>query len=178
MYFTISSPIIIPKPNKAFYNSLKIFRPIILLNMLGKLIKKVIGKRIQFQSISKNFIHPCQLGRLKQYSTIDAGVILTYFIYMRWVKNLFTSILAFNITQFFLLLNYYLLLLILDKADLDSKISIFFQDYLVDKKTEYYWDNFPFFFLMLILVLDRVLPYYLFDQLFIFLQFFIFLKKD
>jgi len=114
--------------------------------MLGKLIKKVIGKRIQFQSISKNFIHPCQLGRLKQYSTIDAGVILTYFIYMRWVKNLFTSILAFNITQFFLLLNYYLLLLILDKADLDSKISIFFQDYLVDKKTEYYWDNFPFFF--------------------------------
>ena len=114
--------------------------------MLGKLIKKVIGKRIQFQSISKNFIHSCQLGRLKQYSTIDAGVILTYFIYMRWVKNLFTSILAFNITQFFLLLNYYLLLLILDKADLDSKISIFFQDYLVDKKTEYYWDNFSFFF--------------------------------
>ena len=57
--FQTSSSIIIPKPNKASYDFLKMFRPIVLLNTLGKLIKKVIGERLQFQSISKNVIHPC-----------------------------------------------------------------------------------------------------------------------
>jgi len=56
--------IIIPKPNKASYNSPKIFQPIVLLNMLEKLIEKVIGKRLKFQVISNNFIHN-QLSELK-----------------------------------------------------------------------------------------------------------------
>ena len=46
LHFKISSSIIISKPNKAFYNSPKTFRSIVLLNMFGKLIKKVIGKRL------------------------------------------------------------------------------------------------------------------------------------
>jgi len=32
--------------------------------------------------------------------------------------------------------------LILNKVGFDSNISIFFQDYLVGRKTKYYWDNF------------------------------------
>ena len=91
------SSIIIPKPNKTSYNSLKIFRPIVLLNTLGRLIKKVISERLQFQSIFKNFIHPCQLDGLKQHSTIDVGVVLTHFICTEQVKNLSTSTLTFNI---------------------------------------------------------------------------------
>ena len=39
--------IIIPKPNKPAYDSLKIFCLIVLLNILRKLIEKVISKRIQ-----------------------------------------------------------------------------------------------------------------------------------
>jgi len=66
LYFKSLSFIIISKPNKTSYDSLKVFRPFILLNILGKLIKKVIGKKLQFQSISMNFIHLCQLDGLKQ----------------------------------------------------------------------------------------------------------------
>jgi len=44
--------------------------------------------------------------------------------------------------QFFSLLNHRLLPLILLKAGFNSKISFFFQDYLVGKKTSYYWNNF------------------------------------
>jgi len=40
--------VVIPKPNKQSYNHPKFFHPIMLLNMLGKLIKKVIGERLQF----------------------------------------------------------------------------------------------------------------------------------
>ena len=50
--------------------------------------------------------------------------------------------LAFDITQFFLSLNYQLLPLILDKASFDSKIFLFFYDYLVGKKTKYLWNSF------------------------------------
>ena len=50
--------------------------------MLGKLIKKVIGERLQFQLISKIFIHPCQLGELKQFSMINTKVIFIYLIYV------------------------------------------------------------------------------------------------
>ena len=45
-YFKSFMTIIIPKPNKNSYNSSKSFWPIVLLNILGKLIKKVIGKHL------------------------------------------------------------------------------------------------------------------------------------
>ena len=58
-YFKVSTSVIIPKHNKKSYDSPKAFRPIVLLNTISKLIEKVISERLQFQSISKNFIHLC-----------------------------------------------------------------------------------------------------------------------
>jgi len=49
--------------------------------MFGKLIEKFIRERLQFQALSKNIICSCQLGSLKQCSTIDAEIVLTYFIH-------------------------------------------------------------------------------------------------
>ena len=51
------------------------------------------------------------------------------------VKDLQTSTSASDIAQFFLSLNYQFLSLILNKAGFDSKISTFFSNYLIDKKT-------------------------------------------
>jgi len=44
------------------------------------------------------------------------------------------------------LLNYHYHLLILNKAGFDPKISFFFQNYLVDRKTKYFWNDFSFSF--------------------------------
>ena len=133
--------IIIPKPNKSSYDHAKMFRPIILLNMLGKLIEKVIAERIQFTVAENNFIHPCQLGGLKFKSTTDVGVTLMHIVRSRWVKEKSTSTLAFDISQFFLSLNHNLLMSILSKAGLESKVSNFFVNYLVQRKTNYVWNN-------------------------------------
>jgi len=111
--------IIIPKPNKALYNSLKFFYLIVLLNTLGKLFEKIVREKMQFLTISNDFIHPYQLGGLKHRSTTDASIALIHLIQLDWVKNLTTSILAFNIAQFFPSLNHQLLPLILDKTELD-----------------------------------------------------------
>jgi len=48
LYFKVSTSIIISKPNKELYNSPKTFKLIVLLNMISKLIEKVISERLQF----------------------------------------------------------------------------------------------------------------------------------
>jgi len=61
--------IVISKPNKLAYNTLKTFCLIVLFNTLGKLIEKAIGERFQTHTIVTNFIYSNQLRGLKQYST-------------------------------------------------------------------------------------------------------------
>ena len=80
-YFKQSSTVIIPKLNKQTYDNSKSFCPIVLLNTLGKLIKKFIADKLQFHIIKNNFIHPSQLEGLKFKSTSDAGVALNHAIH-------------------------------------------------------------------------------------------------
>ena len=65
-YFKTSITIIILKPNKASYDIPKSFRPIVLLNTLSKLIKKVIGDRLQFHVILNNFLYSPKPTRRSQ----------------------------------------------------------------------------------------------------------------
>jgi len=134
-HFKTSITIIISKLNKESYNFPKSFRLIVLLNTLGKLIEIVISEHLQFHTILNNFIYQSQLGGLKHRSTSNAGIALTYFICIRWVRNVMTSTLTFDIVQFFLSLNHYLLSCILRKASFDSKVECFFSNYLVGRKT-------------------------------------------
>jgi len=57
------------------------------------------------------------------------------------VKGKTTSTLAFDISQFFPSLNHRLLTTILSKVGLKLKVSRFFVDYLVQRKTNYLWNN-------------------------------------
>jgi len=137
--------IIIPKSKKLSYDSLKSFKPIVLLNTIGKLIEKVIGDRLQFQVILNNFIHQSQLEGLKFKSTTDISIALTYFICTGWIKNISTSPSVFDIMQFFPSLNHCLLALILEKTEFESRVVNFFSNYLVNRKTKYFWNNFSSF---------------------------------
>ena len=110
--------------------------------MLGKLIEKVIGERIQFHVVTNDFIYLSQLGGLKFKSTTDASEALTHIICSGWTKNTSTSILAFDILQFFPFLNHRLLMWIILKAGLDTQVVNFFSNYLIDRKTNYFWNNF------------------------------------
>ena len=53
--------VIILKLSKPSYNTSKAFRPIILLNMLGKLIKKMIARQLQFDDVKYSILHSNQL---------------------------------------------------------------------------------------------------------------------
>ena len=141
-HFKTSLTIVIPKPNKTSYDLPKSFRPIVLLNILGKLIKKVISNRLQFHVVANNFIYQSQLRDLKFKSISNTGITLTYVIYIGQIKNMSTSTLVFDIVQFFSSLNYHFLLLILKKAGFDLYVIKFFSNYLVNRRTHYVWNNF------------------------------------
>ena len=146
-YFKVSTTVVIPKPNKSSYDNPKAFHPIVLLNTLGKLIEKVIAERLQFIVTSNNFIHLSQLGGLKFKSTADAGIALTHIVWSGWTKGKTTSTLAFNISQFFPSLYHRFLVLVLEKAGLDPKVTNFFANYLVQRSMKYLWNDLasPFF---------------------------------
>ena len=59
-HFKESTSVIIPKPNKPSYSTPKAFRPIILLNTLGKLIEKMISNRFQHHMIKFDIVDPNQ----------------------------------------------------------------------------------------------------------------------
>ena len=140
-HFKESTSVIIPKPQKPSYDTPKAFCPIVLLNTLGKLIEKVIGHRIQHHTVANNFIHPNQLGGIQQRSTVDAGAYLTHIVRAGWTKNLQTSVVAFDIAQFFPLLNHDFLSACISKAGFDNRIMRFFANYVSDRHTNYRWNN-------------------------------------
>ena len=93
LYFKVLTFIIISKPNKNSNNFPKVFRLIILLNILEKLIEKVISKKLKFHLISNNFIYSSQLGDLKQHLLSDTKVYYKlYFAYISIINRpIFTN---------------------------------------------------------------------------------------
>ena len=134
--------IIISKPGKPAYDIPKAFRPIVLLNTLGKLIEKMIARQLQFDAVKYGILHPNQLGGVAQRSTEDAGVFLTHLVRAGWAKGLKTSIIAFDIAQFFSSLNHSMLTSILSHFGFANYIVDFFSDYLVGRSTQCSWNSF------------------------------------
>ena len=142
LYFKTAITVVIPKPNKELYNMLKFFQPIVLLNTTGKLIEKVISNHLQFYMISNRFLNPNQFGGIRQCSTISVGLYLTHLICTDQTKQCYISIIVFGIAQFFLSLNHTFLSICFKKADLNSNIIKFFDNYYSNCSTTYTWNGF------------------------------------
>jgi len=141
-HFKESVSVIIPKPGKPAYNAPKAFRSIVLLNTLGKLIEKMIARQLQFDAVKHSIFHPNQLGGISQRSTEDAGLFLTHLVRSDWAKGLKTSVVAFDIAQFFPSLNHSMLTAILRHSGFTDCLVDFFSDYLVGRSTQYAWNSF------------------------------------
>ena len=121
--------VVIPKPNKPDYSKLKAFRPIILLSCTAKWLEKAINNRLQFDCHKFGILHPCQFGSAWQKSTIDAVTFLTTQIKAGWKEGLVTSMLGFDVTQFFPSVNHDLLIRIMSRAGFSHKLCEFTSAY-------------------------------------------------
>lgn len=139
--FKVSRTVVIPKPNKPDYTKAKAYRPIVLLNCLGKLLEKVIARRLQFEAQKFGILHPCQFGGAMQHSTVDAGMQLVHNIKQAWRQGLDSSAILLDIAQFFPSINHELLAGILRRQGFDPQLCNFFQDYLVGRKTQFQFNG-------------------------------------
>ena len=107
----------------------------VLIILLGKLIEKMIARRLQFDAVKHSVLHSNQLSGISQRSTEDAGLFLTRLVCSGWAKGLKTSVVAFDIAQFFPSLNHSMLTVILQHSGFADCLIDFFSDYLVGRST-------------------------------------------
>ena len=69
-------------------------------------------------------------------------MFLIHLVQAGWAKGLKTSVVAFDIAQFFSSLNHNILTLILRHFGFLDYVMDFFSDYLVGRSTQYSWNSF------------------------------------
>jgi Reverse transcriptase (RNA-dependent DNA polymerase) len=141
-HFKESLSVIILKPGKPDYSTPKSFQPIVLLNTLGKLFKKLLACRLKFDGVAHGTFHPMQFGGIAQRSTEDAGFYLTHLVQAGWAEGLQTSVVTFDIAQFFPSINHEILLWIIDRSGFPTCVERYFWSYLVGRCTIYKWNTF------------------------------------
>ncbi|KAF8684340.1 hypothetical protein AX14_004144 [Amanita brunnescens Koide BX004] len=140
-WFKESVSVIIPKPKKTDYTLPKSYRPIALLNTLGKLLTKIIANRLQFDAAAHSLLHQGQCGGVQKHTTIDAGLALLDFINNNRERGWHVSACAIDIAQFFPSLNHRAVVRVLGKLGFANKLTTLLDSYFRDRTTTYKWDT-------------------------------------
>jgi hypothetical protein len=70
--------VIIPKPNKLDYSSIKAYCPIVLLNCLGKVMETIMATCLRQLVEMHDILHIDQIGGHPKRSAIDIAMALTH----------------------------------------------------------------------------------------------------
>ena len=139
--FKEAESVVIPKPKKSDYTTPKAYRPIALLNTLGKLLTKVLASRLQYDANKHDLLHPGQFGGVQKHATTDVALILMDTIVKARERGHHTSVLALDIAQFFPSLNHRVMFIVLTKLGFNSKIANFVIAFFSDCTTRYRWGS-------------------------------------
>ena len=85
--FKESTTIVLRKPQKPRYDTPKSYRPIALLNTMGKLLEKLVANRISKAAEDFNLLPEEQMGARPKRSTISAVELLTEQIHTIWGRD-------------------------------------------------------------------------------------------
>ena len=140
-YFKDSTSVIIPKPNKPDYTVLKVYRPIALLNTLGKLLTKILANRLQHDATEYGLLHRDQFGGIQKHSTIDAGLVLMDFISEHQERGWQTSVCAIDVAQFFPSLSHDVMARVLERLGFSPILVTLIKSYFAGRVTTYKWDT-------------------------------------
>lgn len=88
---------VIPKPKKPDYSNPKAYRPVALLNCLGKTLEKIMARRLGYMAERYNLLHKDQFGGRRQRNAVDAAMALAHEVDMakkpkRMVSALFMDV--------------------------------------------------------------------------------------
>lgn len=93
----VATGAILRKPNKPDYAAPKAYRVISLLNCLGKVLERIIAKRLSALAETTDLLHPSQIGGRLRKSAVDAALLLTDEIQSQKQHNRKTTTLLLDI---------------------------------------------------------------------------------
>ncbi|KAI5118391.1 hypothetical protein M0805_007525 [Coniferiporia weirii] len=93
--------VVIPKPNKPDPSLPRAFRPIALLECMGKLLEKIVATRLTYDCGRFNLVPTNQFGGRSCSSTIDAGLSLVHDTQVAHHRKLCVSGLSLDIKGYF-----------------------------------------------------------------------------
>ena len=93
--------VMLKKPNKKDPSAPRSYRPITLEECLGKLLEKIVAKRLQYFANALGLLPPNQFGGRERASVTDAVVSLVTDIQEAWQHHEVYSILACDVQGFF-----------------------------------------------------------------------------
>src|SRR6266446_1000561 len=91
----------VPKPHRPDYSLAKNFRPVSLLECMGKLVEKLMARLLYSEIIRFDLLPTNQFGGRMASSTLDAGLSLVHDVKVAHRAGLRTGLLLFDIQGFF-----------------------------------------------------------------------------
>ena len=139
--FRRSVTVIIPKPGKDDYTKIKSYRPIVLLSTIAKWMEKIINERMQYDAHKHRVLHPCQFGSTWQRSTVDAVAYATNHIKQGWRKKKVTTMIGFDVAQFFPSINHELLISICERRGFSPIFIKWLRAYFLPRSSSFRFGN-------------------------------------
>ena len=93
--------VMLKKPNKKDPTAPRSYRPITLEECLGKVLEKIVAKRLQYFSNTLGLLPDNQFGGRERASVTDAGASLIEDIQAAWAQGKVYSVLACDVQGFF-----------------------------------------------------------------------------
>ena len=136
-----ATTVIIPKNNKPDYCNPKAYRPIALLNCLGKVLEKLMASRLSYMSEVHDLLHHDQIGGRPQRSAIDAAMALAHEVETGHHNGEVTSVLLMDVRGAFDNVSKTRLLMTMRRLAIPSAILSWTETFLSDRLTSLSFDG-------------------------------------
>ena len=124
----------IPKPHKADYRIGKSYRPISLLECCGKLLEKIVAKRILLDANRFHLLPSGQFGSQDFHSVVDAAMCLTHSIQSCVKTGHVGALVLFDIQRFFDNLHVDRLVHLFSSLGFDTQLCEWVRSFLTDRR--------------------------------------------
>ena len=124
---------VVPKPRRADMSNPRSYRPISLLECLGKLLEKLMAARITYEVGRFNLVPTNQFGGRDKSSVIDACLSLTHDIQAAWKNGLVASALALDVKGYFDNVNHTRLIRVMEILGFAPSIVAWTTSFLSDR---------------------------------------------
>jgi len=138
----MASIIVLRKPGKTDYTVPEAYRPISLLNTLGKLLEAVMAKRLAYWAESHHLLPDTQFGGRAGRTTEQALLILANAIDRAWMKNKLVTLVAFDLKNAFNSVNAETLDARLEEKGIPMKARNWIRSFMEDRSASLKFDDF------------------------------------